>query len=262
MISFMVRKIRNYLVIGLFTLLPAIATLYIFKLVFSFVDRILGNFFTDILINFGLAQDLGENLLFLGYLIEDQERIPGLGFISLFMILFLVGYSAKTLLGRKVIIFTERNLKKIPIAKSIYSTVQQIINAFFQDRSSFQKVVLVEYPRKGIYTMGFLTGETQGQVHNKLNKDCLNVFLPTTPNPTSGWLALVPKEDVIFLDLTVEQGLKFVISGGVVSPHNENTSLLHKEQDGKKLNEIFTRLKRETKMDKLKKKKKSEKREE
>jgi uncharacterized membrane protein len=125
---------------------------------------------------------------------------------------------AKSLFGRQVILFTERIFSRIPIARGIYSTVKQITNAFGHDPSSFKRVVMVEYPRKGLYTLGFYTGESNGEIQGRAGKKVLNIFLPTTPNPTSGWLVLIPEEDVIFLDTSVEDGLKYIISGGVVVP--------------------------------------------
>jgi uncharacterized membrane protein len=237
----MLKKLRNYLVMGFIVLLPTIATLYILQLIFTFLDRILGNFLTGVLIALGL---LAENpttgkvyFLWFGF----EERIPGIGFFLMILILIGVGYATKSLLGKRAIRITENTFKRIPIAKTIYSTVQQVTTAFIQDRTSFKKVVLVQYPRKGLYTVGFLTGESQGEVQEKTEQECVNVFLPTTPNPTSGWLVLVPKQDIILLEMSVEQGLKFIISGGVVVP--QSYSVETPKDKVEDLDHILSRLK-------------------
>jgi uncharacterized membrane protein len=236
----MIKIIRNYLVMGFIVLLPAIATLYVLQFLFSFIDRILGNFFTGLLVTVGLLEALPNGKIeFLGMQLED--RIPGIGFILMILILIGVGYATKGLAGKEAIRITEKTFKKIPVARSVYSTVQQVTTAFIQDRSSFKKVVLVEYPRKGLFTMGFLTGESQGEIQDKTNKECVNVFLPTTPNPTSGWLVLVPKEDVILLDMTVEQGLKYIISGGVVVPRAQTFPILNQDAE-EDIDQILARL--------------------
>lgn len=219
------KRLRTYLVMGFIVLLPAIATLYVIQFVFTLVDRLLGHFLTELLVTIGVLETTARGKIFLLGM-EFEDRIPGIGFILILLILIIVGYFTKSLAGKEAMRLTERTFKKIPLARSIYSTVQQIITALIQDRTTFKKVVLVEYPRKGVFTMGFLTGESQGEVQEKTNKECVNVFLPTTPNPTSGWLVLVPKEDVILLDMPIEQGLKFIISGGVVAPINQNYPIL------------------------------------
>lgn len=234
----MFKKLRNYLVMGFIVLLPAIATLYVLQLLFSFIDRILGNFLTGVFVVLGLIPD--EKIHFLG--MNLGERVPGVGFVLMILILIGVGYATKSLAGKEAIRFTERAFKKVPVARSVYSIVQQVTTAFIQERTSFKKVVLVEYPRKGLFTMGFLTGESQGEVQEKTMLECVNVFLPTTPNPTSGWLVLVPKEDIMLLDMTVEQGLKFIISGGVVVPRTQKYPILSQKGE-EDLDLILERLK-------------------
>jgi uncharacterized membrane protein len=243
----MVKIIRNYLVMGFIVLLPAIATLYVLQFVFTFIDRILGNFLTELLATVGLLELLPNgDIQFLGMHLED--RIPGIGFILMILILIGVGYATKSLAGKEAMRITEQTFKKIPIARSVYTTVQQVTTAFIQDRSSFKKVVLVEYPRKGLFTMGFLTGESQGEIQEKTKHECVNVFLPTTPNPTSGWLVLVPKEDVILLDMTVEQALKYIISGGVVIPRSQKYPILN-QHDKEDIDQILVRLNADNKIE-------------
>jgi uncharacterized membrane protein len=243
----MIKIIRNYLVMGFIVLLPAIATLYVLQFLFSFIDRILGNFLTGIMVTVGLLQTSPNGkILFLGMQLED--RIPGIGFILMILILIGVGYATNGLAGKEAIRITEKTFKKIPIARSVYSIVQQVTTAFIQDRSSFKKVVLVEYPRKGLFTIGFLTGESQGEIQEKTYKECVNVFLPTTPNPTSGWLVLVPKEDVILLEMSVEEGLKYIISGGVVVPRTQTFPILNKNSE-EDIDHILARLNTDDKIE-------------
>lgn len=232
---------------GFIVLLPAIATLYVLQFLFTFIDRILGNFFTELIVTVGLLEALPNGKIrFLGMHLED--RIPGIGFILMILILIGVGYATKGFAGKEAIRVTEKIFKKIPIARSVYSTVQQVTTAFIQDRSSFKKVVLIEYPRNGLYTMGFLTGESQGEIQDKTHIECVNVFLPTTPNPTSGWLVLVPKEDVILLDMSVEQGLKYIISGGVVVPRAQKYPILSQNSE-EDIDQILARLNEEHKIE-------------
>ena len=212
----MFKKIRSYLIMGLIVLLPAILTIYVLHFLYNVIDPILGRFLSEILVIVHIIPDFPFGIPYTG--ITFENRIPGLGLVITIFLLIGVGVTTKSFFGKQLIRLTEMFFYKIPIARSIYSTVQQITNAFSENKTSFKKVVMAEYPRKGLYTMGFLTGENNGELKDKFSKELLNVFFPTTPNPTSGWLALVPKEDVIFLDMTVEEGLKFIISGGVVQP--------------------------------------------
>jgi uncharacterized membrane protein len=199
-------------------LLPAIATIYVIQLLFGLVDAFLGSFITDVLKALNIITTEEGRIYFLGVYTPFSERLLGIGFVLTILLITWVG--AMRIQGRGMKIFgtIDRSFRKIPIANSIYTSVEQVIHAFAQERSSFKNVVLVEYPRKGLYTVGFQTWESKGEVQRVTSKACINVFLPTTPNPTSGWLVLVPRDEVIVLNMTVEQGLKFIISGGVVVP--------------------------------------------
>lgn len=228
------KNIRSHLIMGFIVSLPTILTIYVLQFLFKIIDQILGGFLSNLLVFLHIIPEFPIYIPWLGLVLKD--RIPGLGLIVTLFILIGVGMAAKSLLGNQIIRLTEKFFSKIPIARSIYSTVQQITSAFTKDKTSFKKVVLVEYPRKGIYTMGFLTGESQGEIDARISDSLVNVFLPTTPNPTSGWLVLVPKAEVIFLEMTVEEGLKYIISGGVVVPptpaifdDNENKKRQEKE---------------------------------
>ncbi len=147
--------------------------------------------------------------------------IPGLGLITLLVLITLTGMVARHYLGKKLIAVGESILKRIPILSAIYGTTKQIADSFTnKDKSAFRKVVLVEYPRKGIYSPGFLTGEAFSEATLKLGKDMVNVFIPTVPNPTTGFfLILVPKEEVTILEMSVEDGFKLLLSEGVIKPN-------------------------------------------
>ncbi len=223
------KAFQKNIIVGFITLLPAIVTLYVVQFLFSVIDRFLGQFLTDILKALRVLKVDEGTIYFLGVYTPFSERILGIGFILTIVIISVIGSMRRK--GKKQYLFDNVDyfFRKIPFVSYIYSSVEQMINAFTQERSSFKKVVMIEYPRKGIYTLGFLTGESKGEVQRRTEKDCINVFLPTTPNPTSGWLVLVPEKEVIVLNMTVEQGLKFIISGGVVVPPDK-AAFLQDEQ--------------------------------
>lgn len=145
--------------------------------------------------------------------------VPGLGVLIMLAFLTFVGMLAAGLAGRTLVSMGERLLARMPVVRSVYGTLKQIFETVFAHSSrSFREVVLIEYPRRGIGAIGFVTGPTRGEVQERSDDELVNVFLPTTPNPTSGFLLFVPRKDVIHLDMTIEEGIKMVISGGIVAP--------------------------------------------
>ena len=139
----------------------------------------------------------------------------------LVLALILVGMFAAGFLGKFFLRLGEWIVYKVPLISSIYSVLKQIFETFFSTKTqAFSKVVMLEYPRKGIWILGFVSSELKGEVKDKFDQEMLNIFIPTTPNPTSGFLIFVPKKDTIELDMKVEDGIKFVISGGLVEPEN------------------------------------------
>lgn len=145
--------------------------------------------------------------------------LPGLGLVIVLVVLTLIGALTAGFVGRMVMRFYDRVLGRMPVLRSIYSATKQIIETVVAHQSTaFREAVLVEYPRRGIWCIGFLTGVTRGEVQKLTEQEVLNVFLPTTPNPTSGFLLFVPRGDLVILDMTVEEALKMVISGGIVTP--------------------------------------------
>ncbi|MGI9490983.1 MAG: DUF502 domain-containing protein [Geminicoccaceae bacterium] len=148
--------------------------------------------------------------------------IPGIGLIIMLAFLTFVGFITAGFAGRTLVRTGERLLSRMPVVRSVYGTLKQIFETVFNQSSrSFREVVLIEYPRRGIGAIGFVTGPTRGEVQERTDEDLVNIFLPTTPNPTSGFLLFVPRKDLIHLDMTVEEGIKLVISGGIVTPSSE-----------------------------------------
>ena len=145
-------------------------------------------------------------------------NIPGLEILIAVLLITIIGWISLSFIGKRLFNFFETILNKIPIIRTIYSAVEQLIETFTSSKSDKKTVVLVEYPRKGVYAVGFATKENTGEIRKKAGKELLNVFVPTTPNPTSGFLLMFPKDEVIFLDLTFEEASKFIVSAGSFNP--------------------------------------------
>ena len=194
--------LRKYLIAGLLVWLPLGATVVIVKLVIDLLDR-------TIL----LLPPEWQPETVLGF------SIPGFGIILSVAILLLTGMLAANLFGRRFVEFWESLVGRIPLIRTIYKSVKQIVSTILtSDSSSFRKVVMIEYPRKGLWSLGFLTNDTLNFECDRLGDDYLAVFVPTTPNPTSGYIIIVSRSDVIELQMTVEEGFKFIISMGVIIP--------------------------------------------
>ncbi len=147
--------------------------------------------------------------------------LPGIGLVFLFLMLTVLGFFAANFLGRTLIRIGEKILNHMPVVRSVYNTLKQIFETVIsENKGSFQEVVLIEYPRKGLWAIAFISGENKGEIQRKMADDVVNVFLPTTPNPTSGFLLFVPRQDIIRLDMTPDEGAKYVISAGLVDPGN------------------------------------------
>ena len=191
-------RLRNYFITGIFVLIPIGITLYLTIFLIKISSKI-------------LPKELNPNY----YLPID---VPGLEIIiSLFLITF-IGWLSLTFIGKRLVNIFENILNRIPILRTIYSSAEQLIENFSQDKKTRKSVVLVQYPRKGIWAVGFATKENTGKIKQSIGQDTINVFVPTTPNPTSGFLLMFPKEDVIYLDLTFEEASKFVVSAGSITP--------------------------------------------
>ena len=159
--------------------------------------------------------------------------IPGLGLIVIFVILTTIGAVTAGMIGRFWLRTMERVLARMPVVRSFYGAIKQIFETVLQQQSdAFRQVVLFEYPRRGSWAIGFITGVTEGEVQNLTEDDVINVFLPTTPNPTSGYLLFIPRKELVVLSMTVEEGIKMVVSGGIVTPEDRRPS---DEQDIRKV---------------------------
>ncbi len=200
-------KIRAYLFTGILVTAPVAITFY---MAYKFI------FWVDHMVNRMIPPKINEIMAE-----KIPFTIPGLGLIILIVALILVGMFAAGFLGKFFLRLGEWIVYKTPLISSVYSLLKQVFETFFSTKNqAFSKVVLLEYPRKGIWILGLVSSDTKGEVNERLNQELLNIFIPTTPNPTSGFLIFVPKKDTIELDMTVEEGLKFIISGGLVEPEN------------------------------------------
>lgn len=200
---------RKYLVAGLLVWLPIGVTWLIVRALINLMDGVL----------FILPRRFHPDTL-LGF------HIPGLGLLLSVAVLLLTGVVAANLLGKRLVAFSESLLAKIPIVRTIYSAAKQVTETVFAQKGmSFRKVLLIEYPRKGIWSIAFYTGTTVGEVQIKTEKEVVNVFLPTTPNPTTGFLMMIPREDVIELDMPVEEGIKLIMTLGVIAPVSKERAL-------------------------------------
>jgi uncharacterized membrane protein len=201
------RRLRNYFITGIVVTAPIAITLF---LVWQFI---------------GLIDGWIEDLIPSRYLpqISILGEVPGLGVLIAVLSLTLVGAFAANFLGRWVMRFGDRVVSRMPVVRSVYGTLKKIFETVFaQSSKSFREVVLIEYPRKEIWAVGFITGNTEGEPQHKTARRVVNVFLPTTPNPTSGFLLFVPEEDLVKLTMSVEEGIKLVISGGIMTPPDPN----------------------------------------
>ena len=145
--------------------------------------------------------------------------IPGLGLVIMAVILTFIGFLTANIFGRTLLRTGERLVNRMPVVRTIYGALKQVLETVLsQSSQSFRQAVLVEYPRRGIWTMAFVTGETEGEVARRLDDEMVNIYVPTTPNPTSGFLLMVPRRDLIYLDMPVDDAAKYVISIGVIAP--------------------------------------------
>ena len=196
-------RLRTYLLAGVLVTAPISITIYISWIFIDYVDGKITPMIP--------AQYNPETYL--------PFSIPGLGLLVVAIVLILIGALTAGLLGRWFLRSSEQIFARMPVVRGIYATVKQVFETVLSHQSdAFRQVVMIEYPRRGIWALGFLTGTTLGEVQNLTTEEVLNIFLPTTPNPTSGFLLFVPKEDVLLLDMTVEEGIKMVMSGGIVTP--------------------------------------------
>jgi len=202
-------KLKNVFLAGLAVAIPVGLTIYIPIFLIDLMDGLLR------VIPAGLHPDQ-----FLGF------RIPGLGVIATLILIFIAGLIATSYAGGKFFRLAESLVDRIPLVRGIYQAIKQIVQTMVsKEGQSFKKVVLVEFPREGLFTAAFVTGTATGELREKTGGRCLNLFVPTTPNPTSGYYLIVPEESVTALEMSVEEAFKLIISGGMISPPDNNKQL-------------------------------------
>ena len=191
-------RLRNYFFTGIFVLIPIGITLYLTLFLIKISSKI-------------LPKELNPNY-YIPY------NVPGLEILISLILITIIGWLSLTFIGKRFVLIIEAILNRIPILRTIYSSAEQLIENFSQDKKSQKSVVLVQYPRQGVWAIGFATKENSGKIKEAIGQETMNVFVPTTPNPTSGFLLMFPKKDIIFLDLTFEEASKFVVSAGSINP--------------------------------------------
>jgi uncharacterized membrane protein len=197
--------VRRVFITGLLASIPLVVTLALLSWVFTKLDRI--------------SPALTQALIVLGLPLPPGYRIPGLGLLVTIILVFLIGLFTTTFVGRRIVDWGECILEKIPLVRTIYGGVKQVVESVAsQQTTTFRQVVMVEYPRQGLYSLGFITCASKGEVQDADERHLINVFIPTTPNPTSGMLIILPQEDIIYLSMTVEEGIKLIMSGGILAP--------------------------------------------
>lgn len=202
-------RLRNYLLAGVLVTAPITITLWLVWQFIAFID----NQIKPLIPVRWDPQRMVEQYVDLPF------DLPGLGVITALVGLTIIGFLAAGYFGRSVMRLGERILARVPVARSVYGSVKQILETVLSQKSNaFRKVALIEYPRKESWAIGFITGETEGEVQRLTEANTVNVFVPATPNPTTGFLLFLPREDVYDLDMSVEAGIKLVISGGIITP--------------------------------------------
>ncbi len=191
-------KFRNYFITGIVVLIPIGITIYITLLLVSISSKF-------------LPKEINPNY-YLPY------NIPGLEIIISIILITFIGFISLSFLGKSFLNLFNKVLKRIPILRTIYSAIVQMTETFTKTESGKKNVVLVEYPRKGVWAVGFATKDNEGEISRKTNKKLVNVFVPTTPNPTSGFLLMFPKDEIIYLDMSFEEASKFIVSAGTSNP--------------------------------------------
>lgn len=199
---------KRYFITGLLVLVPLFITVWVLRVLIGIMDQSLY-----------LLPAAWQPAILFGF------DVPGIGAILTLLIVFVTGLVATNIFGKRIIDFWEALLARVPVVKSIYYSVKQVSDTLFSDSgNAFRKALLVQYPRQGSWTIAFMTGTPGGDVANHLKGDFVSVYVPTTPNPTSGFFLMMPKTDIVELDMSVDDALKYIISMGVVSPAEKNSS--------------------------------------
>jgi uncharacterized membrane protein len=205
--------LKTYLLTGLVVVVPITITIYIIQALIGVMDNFLtflpSTYHPDTLLGF---------------------HVPGLGLVLVFILVFLVGLLTHNYFGNKVVRLWDLLVGRIPVVRNIYQAIKQLTEAVFSNTGShFKKVVMLEFPRPGLYSIGFLAGPAKGELESRAGQQVMSIFIPCTPNPTTGYYVLVPEKDLIVLEMSVEEAFKLIISGGLVSP-NHSLPLHSKEE--------------------------------
>ena len=198
--------IKNYLLTGLIVVVPVAITLYIIQALIGVMDEFLSI----------IPQPYHPDTL-LGF------HLPGLGLVLLTLLIFVVGIATHNYAGKKLVGFWEALVRRIPVVRNIYQALKQFTEAIFLNSGGhFKQVVMLEFPRKGIFSLGFSAGPARGELERQAGERIWHIFIPCTPNPTTGYYVLAPEKDLIFLQMSVEEAFKLIISGGLIAPGADN----------------------------------------
>jgi len=209
---------KRYFITGLLIWVPLGLTVWVLKFLIGTMD---------------------QSLLLLPDRLQPEQllgmNVYGIGTILTLLVVFITGLMTANIIGQKLLLFWEGILWRIPVVKSIYWSIKQVSDTIFSSNGeAFRKALLVQYPREGVWTIAFMTGQPGGDVANHLKGEYISIYVPTTPNPTSGFFLMIPKSDVIELDMSVDEALKYIISMGVVPPSGSNETLINKTESNKK----------------------------
>lgn len=211
------RGIRGHFYAGLIVILPLFLTIFIINWMVNFIVLVTKESFLTAFINNAISF----------FRIQDNIHLITVIYIlyllSILIFITLIGYIAKNIVGKKITRFINKIIGKLPIVKHIYTTINQIVNLVSSEKgNTYKKAVAIEYPRKGIYSIGFLTSDDNKFISDRIGRELCNIFVPTSPNPTSGMFICVPREEIIFLDMKIDDAVKLIISGGVIVPGVES----------------------------------------
>lgn len=212
-------RLRRYLLTGIVVTAPITITIYLTYVFLTFIDSHVAKI---------IPKEWYEGFY-------GETAIPGLGLIVAILFFIIIGWFATNILGRLIIRVYEYILDRMPVIRTVYGAIKQIFETIMASQSSaFREAVMLEYPRKGVWSIGFVTGRTEGEVQSATKEETINVFVPTTPNPTSGYLLFVPKKELVFLDMTVEEAVKLVVSAGIIVPPDRSVGSDKDETKDKK----------------------------
>ncbi len=204
-LSFMLKtSLKRYFLTGLLVIIPLWGTVLILKTLFVAVDGILG----DLLVR-----------------LVPSHYVPGLGILSLILLVLVTGLFATNFMGKQIVKWWEEWLNRVPLVRGIYSTLKSMMDILsFSDHPSYNRVVLIQFPKNGHYCFAFVTGATKGEMQDLAQEPLIHVYVPTSPNPTSGYFLLVPEHEVAAIDMSVEEAMKLIVSGGLCSPSTSLSS--------------------------------------